>query len=159
MDARHQSFCTTKCELFLKNVCWRIVDLKRVCFRCRAKWISYSFTLFFLQILFPYRPLESMEQSFLCYTTGSYLVNQLIYSSMYMSVPIFQFILPRPCLIPINYKFVTGLAHNKYYVRVGNWQFIEDMEYSLRVNFTQIKKYNLRAQEIFGWNAECDKII
>ena len=52
----------------------------------------YIYPLFF-KILFLYRSLQSIEQSSPCYTV-IYIINYFIYSSMYMSIPISQFIPP-----------------------------------------------------------------
>ena len=56
-----------KCKVrFCYSFYWRIVDLQCcVIFRCTRKWVSYSYMyfhyLFFFFILFPYRPLQSIE--------------------------------------------------------------------------------------------------
>ena len=68
--------------LFLKfililNFYWSIVDLQCcVSFRCTTvnQLYIYIYPLFF-QILFPYRSLQSIEQSSLCYTVGPYLLS------------------------------------------------------------------------------------
>ena len=52
---------------------WSVVDLQRcVSFRCTAKWFSYIYTCIYIlfQILFPYRLLQNIEYSSLCYTVG-----------------------------------------------------------------------------------------
>ena len=46
-----------------------------------------------LQILFPYRPLQSIKQHSLFYTLGPYQLS-FIHSSVYMSIPISQFTTP-----------------------------------------------------------------
>ena len=48
-------------------------------------YITHTAILF--QIIFTYRSLQTIEQSFLCYTVGSYLIIYFIYSSVYMSIP------------------------------------------------------------------------
>ena len=55
---------------FLQEYFWFRVFIS---FRCIAKWISYTYTYIhsFLDY-FPYRPLQSVEQSSLCYTIGPY---------------------------------------------------------------------------------------
>ena len=49
-----------------------MVDLQCcVSFRGTANWFSYTYTcIYSFQILFPYRSLQSIEQSSLCYTVG-----------------------------------------------------------------------------------------
>ena len=40
-------------------------------FRCTAKWFSYTYIyIYFFQILFPYRLLQNIEYSSVCYTIG-----------------------------------------------------------------------------------------
>ena len=61
-----------KSQDFFFNFYWSLVDLQCcVRFRCTAKWISYMYTyihsFFFFKILFPYRPLQSVERSSLCH--------------------------------------------------------------------------------------------
>ena len=46
------------------------------CFCCIEKWISYMYP-YRLRILFPRRPLQSIEQSSLCYTVGPYQLSVL----------------------------------------------------------------------------------
>ena len=55
-------------------------------------------------ILFPYRPLQSTEQSSLCYAVGSYhrLVIYFIHNSVYMSIPVSQIHPPLPHLVSIH---------------------------------------------------------
>ena len=56
----------------------------------------YIYLLLF-KILFPYRPLQSIEYSSLCYTVGPYSLS-ILYIVVYMSTPIFQFMLLFPLL-------------------------------------------------------------
>ena len=63
-----------------------------VSFRCKAVRQTHISTLF--QIIFPYRPLQSTEQSSLCYTGSPYELFILYVVYVYMSIPISQFIPP-----------------------------------------------------------------
>ena len=79
---------------------WSIVDLQCwVSFRCTAKWGSYVYTcIYSFFSLFPYRPLQSTEQSSLGYIVGPCYLS-ILYIVVCMSVPISQFI---PLSIPGN---------------------------------------------------------
>ena len=68
-----------------------IIDLQcYVSFRHTAKWFSYTYTYIwvFFQIIFPYRLLENIQYSSLCYTPGPCWVIYFIYNSLYMLIPI-----------------------------------------------------------------------
>ena len=59
--------------LSLKKIYWSIADLQCcVSFKGTAKWFHYTCTYIFIifQILFPYRLLQNIEYSSLCYTVG-----------------------------------------------------------------------------------------
>ena len=75
---------------------WGIVHLHCcLSFRCTAKSIFCTLTyIHSFQIIFPYRSLQSS----LYFTVVSYQLSfeYFIYSSMYVSVPFFQFIPPLP---------------------------------------------------------------
>ena len=86
--------------LFL-NFYWSIVHLYcYVSFRCTAKWISYTYTyihsLFFLDT-FPIYAITEYWVEFPVLYSRFLLVIYFMCSSMYMSIPISQFI---PCPIP-----------------------------------------------------------
>ena len=68
-------------SLFFFN--WSIVHLQRcVSFRSTAKWFSYTYIyIYCFQILFPYRLLQIIEYSSLCYNSRSLLVIYFLYSS------------------------------------------------------------------------------
>ena len=73
-----------------------VVDLQCcINFKCTTKWINYACTYihsFFFKILFPYRPLQSTEQSSPCYTVGSYYLfytQQCVYANP--NFPIYPF--------------------------------------------------------------------
>ena len=55
-----------------------------VCFRCTAKWLSYTYVYVLFQILFHCRLLQDIEYSSLCYTVGPCC---LFYSSVYLLLP------------------------------------------------------------------------
>ena len=61
--------CVVQCIFFFN---WNIVDLQCcIGFRCTAQWFSYTYIyIYFFQILFPYRLLQNIEYSSLCYTVG-----------------------------------------------------------------------------------------
>ena len=61
-----------KCLKFFKILYWSIVDLQCcVSFRCTAKWIMYAYTyIYSFSDLFPYKLLQNIEYSSLCYTVG-----------------------------------------------------------------------------------------
>ena len=82
--------CLFSCFCFFY---WNIIYLQFcVSFRYIKKWISYTYPL--LNILFPYRSLQSYRKEFPVLYSRFSLVIYFIYKSVYMSVSIFQFILP-----------------------------------------------------------------
>ena len=65
----------------------------------------YFHYLFFFFIIFPYRPLQSIEQSSLCYTAGSYQLSILyIAVCICSSLPIYPY-LPPYLLVTISFFF------------------------------------------------------
>ena len=90
------------CFNFL-NFYWSIFDLQCcVSFRCRAKWISYKYIHSFLDS-FPIKVIIEYWVEFPVVYSRFILVTYFIYSSVYMSIPITQFIPPFPS---DNHKFV-----------------------------------------------------
>ena len=88
--------------LFFKNFYWSIVDLQCcVRFRCTAKWICYTYIHSFLDF-FPIYAITEYWIEFALLSSRSLLVICFIYSSVYMSIPIFQFI-----PLPASYPLVT----------------------------------------------------
>ena len=56
---------------------WSIIELQCcVSFRCIATWFSYTYIPSF-QILFPYKLLQNIELSSLCYTVGPFWLSIL----------------------------------------------------------------------------------
>ena len=51
---------------------WIIVDLQHISFKCTTKWFSYTYihVSILFQILSPFKLLQNIEYSFLCYTVG-----------------------------------------------------------------------------------------
>ena len=47
---------------------WSIVDLQ--CFRCTARWLSYTNTYIYFQIIFHHRLLQDSDYSSLCYAVN-----------------------------------------------------------------------------------------
>ena len=71
---------------FLYFLNWGIVDLQCcVTFRCEVQWFSYIY-IFFFNILFPYRLLQNIEHSSLCYTAGPCWLC-FIYNNIYLLIP------------------------------------------------------------------------
>ena len=87
---------------------WSIVDLQ--CFRCTAKWISYLLHVdsVSIQIITGYWVGLPVLYS------GCYLVIYFIYSGVYMSVPISQFLPPFPFHLH-NHKFVSMSVTISFY--------------------------------------------
>ena len=90
-------------DSFLFNFYWNTVDLQCcVSFRCTAKWISYTYT--YIHSFLDSFPIEAITEywvEFPVLYSSSLLVTYFIYSSMYMSIPIFQFI-PLPNKVSLN---------------------------------------------------------
>ena len=83
------------------NFYWSIVDLQCcVSFRCTAKWVTYTNTYIhsFLDS-FPISVITEYWVEFPVLYSRSLEVTYFIYTSVYMSIPIFQFI-PSPYLTP-----------------------------------------------------------
>ena len=101
-------FQTLISVIFLKCY-WSIVDLQCcISFTYTAKWIDYMYTyilsFFFFKILLPDRSLEYwVEFPVLC--SRPLLVTCFIYSGVYMSLPISQF-------IPNNHKLVFCICES-----------------------------------------------
>ena len=94
---RNQPLSSIKAETgFLYNFYWDIVDLQCcVSFRCTAKWISYTYT--YIHSFLDSFPIEAITEywvEFPVLYSRSILVICFIYSSVYMSVLVFQFIPP-----------------------------------------------------------------
>ena len=93
---------------FLSFYCSR-VDLQcYVSFCCKVSQLYLYIYLLFFKILFPYRSLQSTAQFPVLYGR-TLLVTYFIYSGVYMSISIFQFItpLPRPSTISLFSTSVT----------------------------------------------------
>ena len=75
-----------KTEQFNNNKCC-------VGFRCTAKWFSYTCVSIPFPIFFPFRLLQNIEQSSLCYTVGPCWLS-IFNVVMFMSIPKSQFIPP-----------------------------------------------------------------
>ena len=91
---------------------------------------TYTYILFFFQILFPFRPLESIKWSSLCYTAGSYLFSYLFYSNVYTIISPSLTIYPAPhtahilkhaemklqqiFLVRVSYSLSLGLTLGAY---------------------------------------------
>ena len=84
-----RSYCIAQRIIF--SILWYTIMEKNIKKECVYIHVS---TLF--QILFPFRLLQNTEQSSLLLYSRSLLVIYFIYSSVYMSVPISQFIPPLP---------------------------------------------------------------
>ena len=95
--------CTTREVPCFSVFNWSIVDL--VCcvsFRCTAKWFSYTYIyIYFFQILFPYRLLQNIEYSSLCYTP--YWLS-VLYIYSHMCIYFFQILFPYRLLQNIEYS-------------------------------------------------------
>ena len=102
-----------KCNFLFLNFYWSKSGLPFcVSFRCTAKQISYTYTCtssFFLNS-FPYRSLQSIEQSSLYYTPGFSQLS-ILYIAVCMSSPISQCI--PPLLTSGNHKFVFYIHDSK----------------------------------------------
>ena len=80
---------------------WSTVDLQ-CCdsFKCIPKWFSYTYTYIYLfQNIFPFRLLQNIKQSSLCYTVGPCWLS-ILNIVVCMSIPNSQFI-PPPQLSPL----------------------------------------------------------
>ena len=93
--------------LILLNFYWSLVDLLFVSFKCTAKWISfaYSYIYSFLDFFSPIKAVTHYWAEFPVLYNRSLLVIYFIYSSVYMLIPVSQFI-PAPSLSPGNHKLV-----------------------------------------------------
>ena len=82
-------------EDFFFNFYWSIVDLQCcVSFRCTAKWIIYTYA--YIHSFLDSFPIEAITEywvEFPVLYSRYLLVIYFIYSSVYMPIPIFQFIL------------------------------------------------------------------
>ena len=103
--------CFTAHINFLKTFYWRIVALQCVSFCYAAKSIRSTYTFIPLfQISFPSKLPQSNQLSSLCYKGGRF--SSVIYfihsiSSVYMSIPVSQFI---PPLLPPWCPYVCSLC-------------------------------------------------
>ena len=86
------------CLVFLKNFYWSIADFQWcVSYRCTAKWISYTYTyIHSLLDSFPIQAITEYWVEFPVLYSRSLLVIYFIYSSVYVSIRISQFIPPFP---------------------------------------------------------------
>ena len=100
---KSQTWLSEKAHTQIKSDCerrrtffifWSIVDFQCCVLYSKVNQLYiYIYPLFF-QILFSCRSLQSIKQNSLCYTIGSYYLFILYINSVYMSIPISQFIPP-----------------------------------------------------------------
>ena len=96
---------------FLINFHWSIVDLHCVSLRCTAKWFGYTYTYIhsFLDS-FPIQVITEYWVEFPVLYSRSLIVIYFIYGSVYMSIPISQFIPPPLSLLVTISLFSTSVT-------------------------------------------------
>ena len=85
---------------------WNIIDLQhfiRVYSKVNQLYV-YKYKIFFFKMLFPGRPLQSVEWSSQCYTAGS-----ILYSNVNITAPISLFLLPLLYLLVTISLFSTSM--------------------------------------------------
>ena len=99
--------------IYFLNFYWSIVDLQCFAsFRYTTKWISYTYTYAhsFLDS-FPIKAITEYWIEFPVLYSRNLFVIYFIYSSVYMSLPISQFIPPHP-VPPGNQKFIFYICNS-----------------------------------------------
>ena len=111
--------------IFLINFCWSLVALQCCAsFYCTAKWINYRFTYIpSFWISFPFRLPQEHWVEFPALYNGFSLVIYFIHCSVYMTIPISQYIPPPPPFSPLDAKcFFQPTSGSKSLMTKREWK-------------------------------------